>query len=435
MRTILVTGDFMQGKNGGLINRLIMGKEKSEGYARASLPSNRWELWWDLFKGNLSKLFLLNLLIAVFFVPLFVLIYVMGNATAVYGSMGEFSRNVGIGYPAIPDMTGISETIAVTVNRNYLLFLPLTMLVASVGLSGGAFVMRNIVWTEGIFLMSDFWHGVKENYLKTMVVTLIFSVIFYLTQLAVSYSDFLVAIGEANATLMNIAKAFTYILCAFFFIATLWAVVINVTYELSLGALIKNALVMSLGLILRNVIFVALSLIPFVLYYVGGMLSMISVLIILLIGFSWALLILTDYAQWAFDKFVNDKIAGAKKNRGIYQKVTKEQAEKAYKEEINKARARSTLTNRPIKPITDEDLTLAELPEMYSREDLKRLQESREALYKDNEEYIKAHQNDERYDFTNVTDEEKEREERKKNARLALEGKKVQKNKKKKGKK
>ena len=49
-----------QNKKGGLINRLMLGSEKSEGYARASLPSNRWELFWDIFKGRFGKLVVIN---------------------------------------------------------------------------------------------------------------------------------------------------------------------------------------------------------------------------------------------------------------------------------------------------------------------------------------------------------------------------------------
>ena len=36
----------------GLIARMLEGKEKSEEYARSTLPTNRWQLFWDIFKGN-----------------------------------------------------------------------------------------------------------------------------------------------------------------------------------------------------------------------------------------------------------------------------------------------------------------------------------------------------------------------------------------------
>ena len=59
-----------KGKIGGLINRMIMGSEKSEGYARSTLPSNRWGLFWDILKGSWTRLLGVNLLILLFFIPL-----------------------------------------------------------------------------------------------------------------------------------------------------------------------------------------------------------------------------------------------------------------------------------------------------------------------------------------------------------------------------
>ena len=61
-------------KKGSIINRLIMGSEKSEDYARSTLPTNRWELFQDIFKGRFGKLFVLNLLMFLFALPLIALI-------------------------------------------------------------------------------------------------------------------------------------------------------------------------------------------------------------------------------------------------------------------------------------------------------------------------------------------------------------------------
>ena len=52
----------------GLIARLLEGKEKSEEYARSTLPTNRWQLFFDIFKGNFSKIVIVNLLTMVFFI-------------------------------------------------------------------------------------------------------------------------------------------------------------------------------------------------------------------------------------------------------------------------------------------------------------------------------------------------------------------------------
>ena len=53
----------------GFMARIIEGPERSETYARSTLPTNRWELGWDVFKTNKGKMCGLNLLTLVFLLP------------------------------------------------------------------------------------------------------------------------------------------------------------------------------------------------------------------------------------------------------------------------------------------------------------------------------------------------------------------------------
>lgn len=414
-------------KGGGWINRLIMGSEKSEGYARSTLPSNRWELFWDIFKGRFGKLFIINVLVLLFCLLVAFLVLLMNSALSVYGSQSGFSQNIGVGYPAIPEMTGLVEQIDVTVKQQLLLALPICLMVAAVGISGGAYVVRNMVWTEGIFVANDFWKGVKQNYFVVMGTLLVFSVIFYLTQVSVGYADLLIATQTGSRVWLIIGKGFSYVFLAFAFICAAWMITMGVTYDLKFTKLIKNALLFTVALLPQNLFFLLIACVPFLLFLFGGVGTMIGVILCLILGFSWFLLVWTDYSQWAFDKFINDRVPGAQKNRGIYEKVSKTDAEsiRKYREQLAQT-SRTVLTRRPIKPITDDDLQLAELPETYGRADLQRLQESREALYRDNDEYVAAHKDDPEYQPTEAEKEfEAEREARKEQARLELEGKHV----------
>lgn len=425
-----------QKKKRGLVDRLIMGSEKSEGYARASLPSNRWELFWDILKGRFSKLVIINLLTALFFIPLILLIFLLDQYTAYFGSLSGFSQNLGPGYPAINDMTGIAESISLSVDQQFLLFLPIILIIAAVGIAGGAYVIRNMIWTEGIFVANDFWKGVKQNFFVVMMGLLVFSIIFYVSKLSIGYANLLIAVGEGSEIWLNIGKGMTYVLLGFIFIMLCWVVTMGVTYDLKFTKLVKNSFIFTVALLPMNIFFLFLGLIPFLLTELGGLLEMIAMIIIIIFGFSWFLLIWTDYSQWAFDKFVNDKIPGAQKNRGIYEKVSSTDAEalKKYREQVTQASlGRSTLTRRPIKPITDDELQLVELPQSYGRADLQKLQESKEAIYRDTEEYVKEHKDEPQYQLTEEEKKfEEEREARKEAARLALEGKKPPKQKKKK---
>ena len=95
----------------GLIARMLEGKEKSEEYARSTLPTNRWQLFWDIFKGNFGKIFKVNLLILIFFIPIiaiFIFRFVMDQSN---GITYPFGANLTVGYPAQPSIVGFSEML------------------------------------------------------------------------------------------------------------------------------------------------------------------------------------------------------------------------------------------------------------------------------------------------------------------------------------
>ena len=90
----------------GFITRLLEGKEKSEEYARSTLPTNRWQLFWDIFKGNFGKLVTVNLLTVLFFLPMIAVILICVMVSDTSGQVYPFGANVGIGYPAFPHCRG-----------------------------------------------------------------------------------------------------------------------------------------------------------------------------------------------------------------------------------------------------------------------------------------------------------------------------------------
>ncbi len=401
-------------KKGGLINRLLLGSEKSEGYARASLPSNRWELFWDIFKGRFWKLVLLNLLIILFFLPLLAYMLFKDVLLTTYGSLFPFSQGFGIGYQAPLNMVGYEQSINLTVNLGANLLLPIVLSIAAVGISGGAYIMRNLVWTEGVFVASEFWRGVKENYKQCLIISLVFSLVFYTTEASISFANQQIATGSMTA-LFYIVKILSYIVIAFFTVVCLYMVTMCVTYQLSFKKLFKNAFAFTVSLMLPNLVFILAASIPFILVNIGGFFLLIGIGIIGFLGFSWLFLVWTNYNQWAFDKFINVQIKGAKQNRGIYEKVKESSAAslRQYREQMQIIK--TSLNSKPIKPITDEELKLEELPAMFSRDDIEKLNKSRQALYDDHARYVAEHINDAEYQKTDSEiDKEKADKEREK---------------------
>lgn len=99
----------------------------------------------------------------------------------------------------------------------------------------------------------------------------------------------------------------------------------------------------------------------------------------------------TIYSHWVFDKFINDKVEGAVKNKGIYEKVSKDG------KPVDKNKGRTYFKNpkkRKIKPITDDEIQLTELPVTFSRKDLEKLAQEKEFIKQDSEIWAKEHEND-----------------------------------------
>ncbi len=382
-------------KKRGLIDRLLLGSEKSEGYARASLPSNRWELFWDIFKGRFWKLVIINLLILIFFIPVALMFFMRSNAISNLGALYPFSQNFGIGYQAPLSMVGYAENIVFTVDSMLYLFMPIALIIAAIGVSGGAYVIRNMVWTEGIFVANDFWRGVKQNIKQIIAVALVYSLVFYLTNLSVALADQSIAVGIKNSWIFVVSKVLAYMFLVFYSMMTFHMITMSVTYELKFRQLLKNSFLFTIALLPQNILFLFLGLLPFLFLLFGGIFMAIGLILIILMGFSLFFLIWTDFCQWSYDRFINDKIEGAQKNRGIYEKVKESNslALQKYREQVART-AVSSLSSKPIKPITDDELQLAELPESFNRKDIERLNESKQRLIEDHERYVEEHKND-----------------------------------------
>lgn len=404
-----------QGERKGFIARMLEGKERDEQYARSTLPSNRWSLFWDIFKGRFSKLVIVNLLMLVFCIPLIAIYIFRYVYLTVQGAMMPFSGWVGIGYPATPSLIGLPQQITLSTNVMFGGLSVIGVIIAAVGISGGIYVIRNMVWTEGIFVANDFWRGIKINFWIVVKSAVFYWLFLYLFTVSIDWANMMLAVGEGNSVLMNISIVISYIAIAIVTMMFLWMLSMGGNYNLKFFPLLKNSFLMTFGLIFQNIFFIFLMAIPLILFLFGSFFQMLAAIIMILFGLSYMLLVWFNYSQWAFDKFFESKREGGKVNRGIYAKVGKggsqSKAVQEYEANLEAALSvKSELSSRPIKPITDE-LKVYELPESFSRDDLKKLRESKEIIVEDSQKYAEEHQNDEKYVTYNAQFEKKEEEE------------------------
>ncbi len=369
--------------NRKIFKRLVEGSEKSEDYARNTLPSNRWALGWDLIKTNMGKIMKINLLLLLFVFPLFLLLFLRSLLISAEAGYTPFSQNLGIGYPIYPFMSGLSEGIIIKVDLTVFFILFLLVFYISVGISGVFYVMRNLVWTEGVFVTSDFWNGVKKNYKTVLPLSLIYTFFVVLALISINTSNYQIAINQNNAILFTILKIVSYVFIALFTCIYLFSLTIGVTYKIKLFGIIKNAFIFTIAMLPINAFFMLLTAVPFalLLFNPTSMVFSFGIIAVILVSMALAVLIWTNYSQWVFDECINDRVAGAKKNKGIYKKNSKDVVEQfEYK--------KSTLTSKPVKPITDYEVEIAQLPESFSRKDLIKLEESKKRMIEDSDRYV-----------------------------------------------
>ena len=406
-----------QGEKKGFIARMLEGKERDEEYARSTLPTNRWSLFWDIFKGRFSKLVIVNLLMLIFFIPLILVFVLRYLYVEVQGARLPFSGGIGTGYGVIPGMLGLPEQLTLSTDILFVALMIVGAMIAAVGVSGGMYVIRNMVWTEGIFVANDFWRGIKINIVVVLQATVFCGVLMYLLITSINWANWMNAVGEGNTILNTISIVISYIAIAILIMMFLWMLSMGGNYKLKFWQLIKNSFLMTFGLIFQNIFFVVCMAIPLIFFLLGSLgmfFIMIGVVIFILFGISYMLLVWFNYSQWAFDKFFESKREGGKVNRGIYSKVSKDggqsKAVQEYEANLEAAmNVKSDLSARPIKPITDE-LKVYELPETFSRDDLKKLRESKEAIIEDTQKYAEEHMNDEKYVVYNARFERLEQE-------------------------
>ncbi len=392
----------------GLVARWLIGKERSEDYARSTLPTSRWALFWDILKGRFGRLMLVNLLILLTFLPLIGLIVWRFLQVGVAGMGGAFGAGLGPSFPYIPDIVGNAEAMLLQSDLVYFsLFIPAGV-IAALGISGGFYIIRNLIWTEGIFVANDFLRGIKRNFWNVFEAVLIFTVVLFVARVMGNLADYFVATGAAGAGWMVASKVVGYIIVSFMLLVCLWMISLGISYNQGPWALFRNAVVMTIGTFPQTVFFAALALWPYFLALFGGLnfFGIVGILLLLLIAFSYSGLVWLDYSQWAFDKYVNPTF-GIATGRGLYNKetgtmntgapMTEDQSEamREYRRQMA-LNGRSKLISRPVKPI-DEGVDPYLLPDSFSREDLQKLRESREAMAQDAQAYAEEHKDDEKY--------------------------------------
>lgn len=296
---------------GKFMNNYYYGKSGKGDYKKEDLPTNRWQLFWEMLRVRFSGLMRLNLMYVVAWLPTMIVLMlgVMSIFTGLITEEGEIVEN--------------AAEVLQSIIASTLLFLIPSVAITGIVTPGVAYVTRNWSRDEHAFIWSDFKDAVKANWKQGVVVSLITSVMPMVVYMGWNFY------GEMAQTspLMTIPQVLVMMIGILWALAVTYMHPLIVGYKLNFKGLMRNSfllaiarLPMSVGIRLLHcvpaAIAVALAFVVNPFYCVMGLFCYY-----LLIGFSLSRFVTASYANGVFDKYINSRIEGAVVNRGLNTEV------------------------------------------------------------------------------------------------------------------
>ena len=135
-------------------------KQISDAEAKRSLPHNRKELFFDLLRYRKMALFNLSCFVFMFFIPLAVDLFFFNFLESVAITNEQY------------------DYLFSLIFYSMLIMLP-CMIIGFIGLVGGFYVAKKMVWQEGTMIAVDFFQGIKENWKHAVMNGLVFGVMLF----------------------------------------------------------------------------------------------------------------------------------------------------------------------------------------------------------------------------------------------------------------
>lgn len=292
----------------GFFDRYYYGKAGQADYTENNMPKTRMALFGRVLKDHLFDLVKVNLLQVVFWVPflLWTCLSVVNIMTFDPASLGEQASSA-----------EISQTLSSYVMVWLLGAIP-CVAITGPSSAGAAYVMRNWARDQHSFVMSDYFDALKANWKQALPVSVFTGVV-----PAVAFTAMMVYGQMLSSNLVMIVPFITVLFAALMFtlmLPLIYPMIIG--YELRLGDIIKNALLLSAAkmptmLFARIVTFIPVAVLM-VGIYLGNTIALMGVsAYYMLFGFAFSRLVYASVANGVFDQYLNPKIEGAPTRVGL----------------------------------------------------------------------------------------------------------------------
>ena len=273
---------------------------KETDFKNEERPDTRLKQFFDIFKHRFVELLKISLLQAVYNVPLIV-------SLILFYALIRNSENV-----------NSTMTIFLIQGASFLISLP----VAFIGMMGTFYCMKKLAYAEGEFASSSFFIGVREEWMKGLVIGLIAGISLGLGLIGIFFSY--VYLSQVNSVTAGLCIAMLGIQFIIVMMVCYYSVAQSEVYANKLRYTLKNSFIMTLMRFPYNLvvfiiypgIFIALFSIMEITMYIG------VVLLLFFTVFGHLMWILNCLS--AFDAFINKEQYPDYYKKGLNKEVSKE---------------------------------------------------------------------------------------------------------------
>ena len=314
-----------------LMNSYYYGKSGKGDYRKDDLPKNRWQLFWEMLRIRFSGLCRLNLTVFAAWIPTMVVAIIVFNALiSASGIETRVDETSGAAYTVLTyaeqtDENGVvvaeggSAAVDGLFQMALLLLIPCILITGPVQ-AGMAYVTRNWARDEHAFAWSDFKDAVKENWKQALGVSAITAVIPYLMFTCYRFYGEM----QVRSMFFIVPQMLVIMLGAVWALSLVFLYPLMVSYKLSFGQLIKNAIMLAIARLpmtvgIRLVTLVPLAIAAVVMLFTTGWIYALLALGVyyVVVGYALVRFIHASFTNAVFDRFINSRIEGVQVNRGM----------------------------------------------------------------------------------------------------------------------
>lgn len=295
---------------GGFFNRLYYGKAGKADYTPDDLPSNRFQLFFEVLRVRFWSLCRVNLMQVVFWLPVIVWTYI--NVLAL---QGIYVQMIEAGEEAL---LGLWDQLLSLVQTYLFILFPLVAITGPSS-AGAAYVTRNWARDQHSFVWSDFKDAMRDNWKQALVVSTITGALPFVACVGFTFYGQM----AQQSALFYVPQVLLTLMCILWTLMLPLLYPLMVGYKLTLRDLLRNGLLLAMARLPQMVAVRLLTAIPLIVLCVNMVFWMNTIVMLvvaayyLFFGHAMARLIYASVANGFFDRYINPHIEGAQVGRGL----------------------------------------------------------------------------------------------------------------------